>query len=357
MLAGVSAERFLADWLQRCPPEGDAFFGLSLGKAGGAMAKSLEDHLGERLIGGFAVTHALEAAQGLSSLWQVHTGSHPRPDESSLQAGQSMVEWIDGLPPDAVVLACLSGGASAILERPRPGFSLSDFQSLLDQSFTEGWTIEILNQERAKRSLFKGGGLAKMLGNRLGAVYCLSDVEPGRLDLLGSGPFWTPETAGLHHIIADRAHVAHLVEEACHKAGLDPVFCGSLSKEISLWLKDDFQPAIASAQPDTACIWTGELTIPLGADPPPGGRCHEAAAWASTLMNPGQACAAFGTDGLDGTSGGAGAVTAPLPEMTPCPLSALPKHDSLGWCRSGGASLPRIFTGSNLNDVVVLVTQ
>lgn len=321
------------------------------------MARALESHLGDRLIGGFAVTHALEAAQGLSSLWQVHAGSHPRPDESSLRAGQSLLEWIDDLPTDALVLACLSGGASAILERPRPGFTLSDFQSLLDQSFAEGWTIETLNQERRKRSLFKGGGLAKMLGNRLGAVYCLSDVEPGRLDLLGSGPFWTPETSGLHHVIADRSQVAPLVEAACRRAGLDPVCCGSLSKEMSVWLKNDFQPAVASAQPGTACFWTGELTIPLGADPPDGGRCHEAAAWASTVMRQGQACAAFGTDGLDGTSRGSGAVTAAPPEMAPCPSSALAKHDSLDWCQSAKASLPSFFTGSNLNDVVVLITQ
>lgn len=321
------------------------------------MARALEFCLGSRLKGGFAVTHSHEAAQGLSEAWEVHAGSHPRPDESSLLAGEHLVKWIERLPDEAVVLACLSGGASAILERPNPGFSLADFQSLLDQSFSEGWTIERLNQERAKRSSFKGGGLARMFGRRLRAVYCLSDVEPGKLEALGSGPFWAPQTIDLHHVIADRSALVPLVEEACRKTGCEPICLGSLSKELPAWLKDDLQPAIAKARPGTVCFWTGELTIRLGDDPPRGGRCHEAAAWASTLMKTGQACAAFGTDGLDGTSGGAGAVTAPPPAMIPCPDSALLRHESLDWCRSVGASLPSFFTGSNLNDVVLLISQ
>lgn len=321
------------------------------------MAKALETRIGEDLVEGFAVAQSEEALVGISEKWQKRVGSHPRPDQSSLEAGENLALWIERLPREANVVACVSGGASAILERPLPPYSLADLQRCLDQSFAEGWSIEKLNQERTSRSQIKGGGLARLLGARLKAVYCLSDVEPGRLDILGSGPFWSPETAHLHHLVADRTSVAPLVEAACLSYGLTASHKGSLSKDLSTWLERELSLAIEAAEPGTAFYWLGELTIPLGSNPPPGGRCHEAAAWAVRMLRSGQSLAAFGTDGMDGTSGSSGACVSA--EMGVLPLSdeVLRTHRTLDWCRAARASLPPFFTGSNLNDVVLLITQ
>lgn len=353
----MSAEQFLSASLEAHPPPEGPLCCISLGKAAGSMAKAIEQSCGERLASGFAASHDSLALGGLSAKWELKVGSHPRPNQDSIEAGESLVNWIHCLPPDAQVIACLSGGASAILELPRPPHTLQDIQNCLDQSFSQGWAIEKLNQERSRLSALKGGGLAKLLGPKLKAVYCLSDVEPGRLDVLGSGPFWTDETAHLHHLAADRSWVKPVVESACVRAGLIPSHQGSLSTDLSTWLEGSLRKAVQSAEPGTAHFWLGELTIKLGENPPPGGRCHEAAAWAATLLRPCQALAAFGTDGLDGTSGGSGACAASNPSLEFPSQKALLSHQTLEWCKAVGASLPPFFTGSNLNDVVVLITQ
>ncbi len=357
LLARVSADSFMMSALADEVIPNRPIFMISLGKAAGAMGKETASWLGANFAGGFAVGHNLQALTGLDVTWLTHLGGHPRPNEQSLEAGASLLAWIETLPQNASVWACLSGGASAIIEVPKPGSSLLDLQSCLDRSFTEGWSIERLNVERQKHSELKGGGLAEILGLRLERVFCLSDVEPARLDILGSGPFWNESTKSLHKVIADRDSLVPLIKKSAEELGLKPINLGSFSMDLEEWVETHLKPAIHHAEPDTLCYWVGEPTLKLGENPPPGGRCHEAAFRARLLLKPNQAFAAFGTDGLDGTSGGAGAWVSPDQPLPVAPSLTLKRHDSLAWCKEVYASIPEKATASNLNDIALLNSQ
>jgi hydroxypyruvate reductase len=357
LLERVSADAFMRTALTEESKPNRPIFIISLGKAAGAMGKETAFWLGASFAGGFATGHNSQALTGLEEKWQTHIGGHPRPNEQSVIAGTSLQAWIETLPQNASVWACLSGGASAIIEVPKPGSSLLDLQSCLYRSFTEGWSIERLNGERQKHSELKGGGLAKILGSRLERVFCLSDVEPGRLDVLGSGPFWTESVKVLHKVIADRNSLVPLIESAVREQGLTPVNLGSFTMDLEEWAATHLKPAINHAEPDTLGYWVGEPTLRLGENPPPGGRCHEAAFRARLLLKPNQAFAAFGTDGLDGTSGGAGAWVSSDQPLPVAPSLTLKRHDSLAWCKEVYASIPEKATASNLNDIALLNTQ
>lgn len=357
LLEKVSADHFMKRALASETKPNRPIQVISFGKAAGSMGREMASWLGKDFAGGFGVGHKRQAMEGLGKGWQTHLGSHPRPNEQSLEAGLKLLAWIATLPENSAVWACLSGGSSAILEVPKPGSCLLDLQICVDRSFAEGWSIERLNGERQKHSHLKGGGLAEILGSRLEKVFCLSDVEPGRLDILGSGPFWTESTRSLHKVAADRNSLVPLIESAAREAGLKPINLGSFSMDLEEWVETHLKPAILRAESKTLCYWVGEPTINLGTNSPPGGRCHEAAFRARLLLKPNQSFAAFGTDGLDGTSGGAGAwvdTNQPLPKDAEMIIK---RHDSLAWCKEVYASIPEKATASNLNDIALLNTQ
>lgn len=357
LLDRVSADSFMKNSLALEAKPTKPIYVISLGKAAGAMGRETAQWLDAGFLGGFAVGHNSSSLLGLADGWHTHLGGHPKPTNQSLAAGACLLDWIAALPQNAVVWACLSGGASAILEQTKPGSSLDDLQACLERSFAEGWPIERLNAERQKHSLLKGGGLAKLLGSRLEKVFCLSDVEPGRLDILGSGPFWTESTREIHKVVADRNSLKTIIDQAARELGVKPIYLGSFSMDLEEWAETHLKAAISRAESGTLCCWLGEPTIKLGPNPAKGGRCHEAAFRARLLIQPNQAFAAFGTDGLDGTSGEAGAWVCPEMPLPESPDAILESHDSLAWCKEVSASIPEKTTGSNLNDIALLNTQ
>ena len=92
--------------------------GIALGKAALAMAR-----------GAGPVARGLAVAPGDGEVpagWRVLVGSHPEPDERSIAAGQAVVELVDGAGERELVLALISGGASALVEQTSsPSTSLS----------------------------------------------------------------------------------------------------------------------------------------------------------------------------------------------------------------------------------------
>ena len=55
--------------------------------------------------------------------------SHPVPDANSERRARRVLAAVAGLGPDDLVLALMSGGASALLALPAPGLTLADKQA------------------------------------------------------------------------------------------------------------------------------------------------------------------------------------------------------------------------------------
>ncbi len=99
------------------PPKGRTVV-IGAGKASAAMAKAVED-LWPGPLTGLVVTrygHAVPCER-----IEIVEASHPVPDENGHQAAKRMLEMVQGLGPDDLVLALISGGGSSLLSLPADG--------------------------------------------------------------------------------------------------------------------------------------------------------------------------------------------------------------------------------------------
>jgi hydroxypyruvate reductase len=159
---------------------------VGAGKAGVAMAEAARAVLGERLSGGCLAVPQLPRS-GLEPIEFIR-GGHPVPDEGTLAAGRRMAELLAGAGPDDLVLALISGGASALLELPVAGITLAELQATNQALLRSGATVVELNVVRKRLSQIKGGGLARLAAPARVAALILSDVVGDPLESIGSGP-------------------------------------------------------------------------------------------------------------------------------------------------------------------------
>ena len=138
------------------PPKGRTVV-IGAGKASAAMAKAVEE-LWPGPLTGLVVTrygHAVPCKR-----IEVVEASHPVPDESGYQAAKRMLEMMQGLGPDDLVLALISGGGSSLLTLPAVGLTLEDKQAVNAALLRSGASIGEMNIVRKHLSGIKGGRLA-----------------------------------------------------------------------------------------------------------------------------------------------------------------------------------------------------
>lgn len=159
----------------------------AIGKAAWRMAKAAADTLGSRLDGGVVVTkygHSMGEIQGL----EIHEAGHPFPDENTLAGTAKVLEKVKGLSEKDTVLFLVSGGGSALFEKPKDGVSLDDLISVTDQLLACGADIVEINMIRKRLSAVKGGRFAQFVAPSHVFAIVLSDVLGDRLDSIASGP-------------------------------------------------------------------------------------------------------------------------------------------------------------------------
>ncbi len=164
---------------------------VAAGKAAWQMAQTAADRLGERLFAGVAVTKYGHVRGEIARVRCFEAG-HPVPDENSFAGTQAALELVSGLTSEDTVLFLLSGGGSALFEKPLlPGAELQD---ITEQLLACGADIVEINTVRKRLSAVKGGRFA--LACLPAHVYSvvLSDVLGDRLDMIASGPAY-PDTS------------------------------------------------------------------------------------------------------------------------------------------------------------------
>lgn len=165
----------------------DRVWVVGAGKAAAAMGQSLEKTLGPRLGGGILVTkygHSLPLQRT-----ELLEAGHPLPDANGAAAGGRIARFItERIGAQDLVFCLLSGGGSALMTSPAPGLSLQDKLICTQLLLDSGATIREMNALRKHLSAVKGGGLARLLGQRPAVSLILSDVVGDRLDTIASGP-------------------------------------------------------------------------------------------------------------------------------------------------------------------------
>lgn len=184
---------------------------VSAGKAGWQMAKAAYDCLGDRIEGGVVVTKYDHVMDPIANFTCCEAG-HPVPDENSFAGTQKAMDLVSGLSPEDTVLFLLSGGGSALFEKPLvPGPVLQD---ITNQLLACGADIVEINTIRKRLSAVKGGRFALACAPAQVFSIVLSDILGDPLDMIASGPA-VPDTSTCAQAVAiAEKYQLKLTEEA-----------------------------------------------------------------------------------------------------------------------------------------------
>ncbi|HEV7915467.1 MAG TPA: glycerate kinase, partial [Albitalea sp.] len=291
---------------------------------------------------------------------EVVEAAHPVPDEAGRRAAVRIAEMTQRLGPDDLVLFLISGGASALLTMPAPGFKLEDKQAINKALLKSGASIDEMNCVRKHLSGIKGGRLAAMCAPAQVVTLLISDVPGDSPEVIGSGPTVPDSTtcadalrvlerhrialpqvarAGLEsgafetpkpgdprfagHRVVMIATPQQSLEAAAAKARAAGVDAHILSDEIEGESREvgKVHAALARAvarrgQPfakPCVILSGGETTVTVRAKGGRGGRATEFLLGCAIALQgePGVHGLAADTDGIDGVESNAGAIVAP----------------------------------------------
>ena len=174
--------RALARFLPHRPPGRVVVVGA--GKASARMAEAVEAVWGP--CAGLVITRFGHArpCRGI----EIVEAAHPVPDAAGATATRRILDLLAGLGEDDLVLALISGGASALLCAPAAGVSLAEKQAVNAALLASGAPISAINTVRKHLSRVKGGQLAAAAFPARVLALMISDVPGDDPALIGSGP-------------------------------------------------------------------------------------------------------------------------------------------------------------------------
>jgi glycerate-2-kinase len=179
---------------------------VAFGKASAAMATAVVDILSqsssiapERIVGLVIVKDGHftenEATKLQSFNIALREAAHPVPDQRSVDASTELLNLVRRYAsPRTLLIACISGGGSALFCAPHPRLSLTDLQTTNTVLLQSGWNIQDMNVVRKRLDQGKGGKLALAAYPSHVLSLVLSDVLGDPLDLIASGPT-VPDTS------------------------------------------------------------------------------------------------------------------------------------------------------------------
>jgi hydroxypyruvate reductase len=94
---------------------------------------------------------------------------------------------VEDLGEGDLLLALISGGASALLADPAPPIELADLKELTSALSRSGADIEEINAVRKHLSILKGGGLVRLAASARTLALLLSDVVGDEFSSIASG--------------------------------------------------------------------------------------------------------------------------------------------------------------------------
>ena len=158
---------------------------ISVGKAAWQMASTAVELLGCRIADGVVITKYGHAKGPLNGL-RIFEAGHPVPDQNTFLATEEVLRLTGNLEPRDTVLFLLSGGGSALFEKPL--VPAADLESLTNQLLACGADIVEINTIRKRLSAVKGGRFAELCAPAKVISIILSDIIGGLPDMIASGP-------------------------------------------------------------------------------------------------------------------------------------------------------------------------
>ena len=324
--------------------------------------------------------------------FQIFNAGHPVPDKTSTKAAKEVVKFLQNRRADELVVFLVSGGASALLALP-DRISLGDKIHTTELLLKSGATIQEINCVRKHLSKIKGGRLVAGLKCQAAGLI-MSDVEGDDISAIASGvtamdrttfadalgviakyglgrkipqAAWralndgaagrrqeTPKSESIQNrVIASNATCLDAMQKKARTLGY---------RASTMQVFGDIKNAVKDVlervpEREGSCLIFGGETTTRVAGRGIGGRNHEMVL--RLLKNTqGQkriAIASIGTDGIDGSTRFAGAITENAPADTNAIKDALRRSDSGGFFGTMNASVATGPTHTNLMDIGVIL--
>ena len=390
----------LPDEAVRRALEGRTFGGrvvmVAIGKAAYQMAKTAREILGDRMDRGIVITkydHVKEPIDGVECC----EAGHPVPDENSFRAAERALEMVKGLGEEDTVVFLVSGGGSALFEKPL--ISGEELRDITEQLLRSGASITEMNTIRKRLSGVKGGRLALACAPAHVYSIVLSDIIGDPLDMIASGPACpdsstckeaeaVAEKYGLKMSPQARAllkeetpkeltnvetHVNGSVRELCRaaaaaaeKLGYEPVFLTDRlcceARDAGRSLAEALKSRADSCR-SLAFIAGGETVVHLTGNGK-GGRNQELALAAAPVIAGLKGAAVFsvGSDGTDGPTDAAGGYVdcesfGALDALGISVSDVLQNNDAYNALNAIDGLIFTGPTGTNVNDVAVALLR
>ena len=390
-LEAVMPDRAVEKALENFRGRGGRTILVAAGKAAWQMAAAAVRVLGH-VDDGIVITK-YDHVKGEIPGVECREAGHPVPDENSFAATEKALEKVRGLEETDTVIFLLSGGGSALFEKPL--ISGEELQDITKQLLSCGADIVEMNTIRKRLSGVKGGRFAlACMPARVYAVV-LSDILGDPLDMIASGPAY-PDSSTCEQAdsIIEKYHlnlsaqaqalmqeetpknltnvttqITGSVRELCEasmkaalKLGYEPVLltdelcceakeAGSMMASILRTHAKDKKPLCFIAGGETVVHLTGKGK---------GGRNQEIAlAAAPGIAGLTNACVfSVGSDGTDGPTDAAGGYVDGetmelLREKGLDVFSVLRNNDAYTALEATGGLIVTGPTGTNVNDVTV----
>lgn len=175
---------------------------VAAGKAAWQMAKAAWDELSSRIDGGVVITKYDHSKGEIGNL-EIFEAGHPVSDSNSFNASARALEYVRDLSEEDSVLFLLSGGGSALFEKPL--VSEEEIQDVNRQLLASGASIVEMNTVRKRLSSVKGGKFAASCLPAHVYTIVLSDIIGDPLDMIASGPAY-PDSSTCEQAISIVSH-------------------------------------------------------------------------------------------------------------------------------------------------------
>ncbi|MBT3329379.1 MAG: DUF4147 domain-containing protein [Nitrosopumilus sp.] len=363
---------------------------VAFGKAGDSMTRALNSIISIK--SGIIVIPKGSKAKIKSKKFQIFNSGHPKPDKTSVKAAKEVMKFVDNKKRGELIIFLVSGGGSALLAMPDE-ITLSDKVHVTDLLLKSGATIQEFNCVRKHLSKIKGGKLVEnMKCQGIGLV--MSDVEGDDLSSIASGTTYMDDTTyadamniiekyrlklkipievlqilgnGLHnqktetpkiakienYVIANNNNCLESMEQTAKSKGYKVIkmqIFGDIKEVVKKILEN------ISEEQKTCLILGGEPTVKvLGKGQ--GGRNQELVL--RILKNTQKlkkiTIASMGTDGIDGNSNFAGAITENIKVDLNTMKEFLKNSDSSRFFQKQKGNIKTDFTHMNLMDIGIIL--
>ncbi len=365
-------------------------YSVAFGKAGDSMTRALNAIV--PIKSGIIVIPKGSKSVIKGKKFQILNSRHPKPDQASVKAAKEVMKFVQNKRSDEMIIFLVSGGGSSLLAMPN-GITLNDKVHVTNVLLKSGVTIQEFNCIRKHLSKIKGGKLVeKMKCHGIGLV--MSDVEGDDLSSIASGTTYMDDTTYADALkILDRHKLKWKIPaealQALERGSKEKNSEGPKKSKImnfiiannndcleamkktaegmgyttdTMQVFGDVKDAVKeilekiSESKKTCIIFGGETTVKV-IGKGMGGRNQELVLrmLKNTRKSKPMVIASIGTDGIDGNSVFAGAITENVKIDLEVMKEFLKNNDSGRFFQKQKGNIVTNFTHTNLMDIGVIL--